>query len=93
MKTNRYEKQREELMLIRTKTTDQCFKEVEDGSRQSCSRVTKDLYCDTYVQPDKKWRLGDCNMADPFLKKEFSEEKKKIRIGQQKQSKKKKSRK
>lgn len=55
-----------------------------------CSRVIKtdadkpECYCSAYINPDSKWRLGDCNLADAFLKSTFVPEKKRVRVGQQK---------
>jgi hypothetical protein len=83
-----HNKQMAALLEIRTKVVDQCSKTMEDGAVQNCSRVTEELFCNACPQPDKKWKLGDCNMSDPFLKTEASKTFTKIRAGQQKQKKK-----
>lgn len=46
--------------------------------------------CVAYFNPTTKWRNGDCPLADEFLKKSFvdSKKKEKVRVGQQKQKKK-----
>jgi hypothetical protein len=85
-----YQKQVSELMLERTPTIVNCLKVNEqDESVQSCSRMTSDLFCNTFAHPAAKWRNGDCPMADSFLKVASDQKEQKVRVGQQKQSKKK----
>ena len=67
-----YEKIRNQLLKERTELIDKC---------QGCSH-TDGKYCKAYAFPDKKWKNGDCNFASHIF---TEEEKKKIRVGQQKQ--------
>ena len=44
-------------------------------------------FCKCYYSPEAKWRIGDCGMADEFLRQVRVDPKKKVRVGQQKQGK------
>jgi hypothetical protein len=73
---------------------EKCTKEMEKGNFQNCSRMFIDetqgrVFCNACINPSQKWRIGDCNLADSFLKSDYVTEKKKVRVGQQKGRKKK----
>jgi len=61
---------------------DKCLGE-EEG--ESCGRI-ENGYCKVYIFPEIKWKLGNCPMATHLKKKELGRgEQAKVRIGQQKQ--------
>lgn len=84
----------------RTHINAKCIKPADHEKNEEsklCSRVIMtddpECYCEAYIHPEAQWRRGVCFLADSFLKTDFIEaEKIKLRVGQQKQSKKKKSR-
>lgn len=52
---------------------------------EGCEKI-ENGYCQVYIFPEAKWRVGDCPMATHLKKKELSKkEQMKIRVGQQKQ--------
>jgi len=55
---------------------------------EGCGRVMEDSTCSTYLKPGIWWRIGGCPLAD-HIKKTESGPKRKIRVGQQKQKRKK----
>ncbi|KJS29028.1 MAG: hypothetical protein VR64_21930 [Desulfatitalea sp. BRH_c12] len=65
----------------------QCYLTEDTGEIVKC-RKAEDNYCSAFISPAAKWRLGDCPLADDFLKTK-SEKKMadKVRVGQQKQKK------
>lgn len=52
-----------------------------------CENITIDEYCECYLYPPAKWRVGDCPRAS-HLKPDLIKEQK-SRVGQQKHRKKK----
>ena len=64
------------------------YEEGKTNELQVCSRADGE-YCSVYAFPSTKWRLGDCPMADEFLREQTAEEvtQQKVRVGQQKQKK------
>lgn len=67
---------------------DRCYTTEADGTVMKCRKVVDD-FCSAFVSPAAKWRLGDCPLADDFLKtKNEKKTSEKIRIGQQKQKRK-----
>lgn len=74
------------LRANRQNLAEQCTK-----NEHRCSRIDpiKGNCCTAYHCPAAKWRLGDCPMADKELRTIVLEEKTKVRVGQQKQKKKK----
>jgi hypothetical protein len=79
------EKLREEQEPI----IEQC-KKITDDKTHICSRSDGEV-CKVYAFPKAKWRTSDCPMADEVLRTMVVEEKttEKVRVGQQKQKKKK----
>lgn len=74
----------------RTILDPKCGKQNPDNTDEIlvCSRADGN-YCSAYAYPSAKWRIGDCPMADSFLRSETEEVTKgKVRVGQQKQKKK-----
>jgi hypothetical protein len=66
-----------------------------DHPDSACSKTTlmkgeEGNFCTVYSDPSTAWRRGDCPMADIHLRTKSEEEKarEKIRVGQQKQKKK-----
>lgn len=53
---------------------------------KGCSRVMEDSTCSAYIKPDSWWRRGKCPLAD-HIKPEVVSDPRKIRVGQQKQKK------
>ena len=78
---------REERQLLDANCSKQ---DMENDMITVCSRADGS-YCGVYAFPSAKWRNGDCPMADEFLrtKVEVEEPKGKVRVGQQKQKKRK----
>lgn len=67
---------------------------IDHPKEPSCSRIYDDedsRYCKVYFDPVAAWRRGDCPMADIHLRKDYQESQaqEKVRVGQQKQKKKK----
>ena len=59
----------------------------ENGQITKCRKV-EDEHCTVFISPAAKWRLGDCPMADDFLKtQKGNKPAAKVRVGQQKQKK------
>lgn len=54
-----------------------------------CSYVEEEKYCSAYLSPERKWRLGNCNLASNIEGVEKVETPF-HRVGQQKQRRKKK---
>lgn len=91
------DKQIQRLMKERTPLVARCTlttpppKDDPDGPTKItfCSRADGE-FCGAYAWPDKKWRSFDCPLADEFLRTKTEDDlkKKKIRVGQQKQKKK-----
>ena len=80
----------DELMKLRQPLNTKCKKDVKDGVPIVCSRADEE-YCSIYAFPTKKWKNGDCPMADETLRTVIEEEPTtKVRVGQQKGRKKKK---
>lgn len=80
----------EELRTIRKPLYEKCSKIMDDGIEIVCSRAEKG-HCRSFAFPEAKWRTGDCNMCDVELKRDYvpPKEKPKVRVGQQKQKKRK----
>ena len=80
----------EELKVIRQMLSTKCAKKEGEGDEEqviTCSRADG-VYCSVYAFPEAKWRSGDCPMADSELKTVVEVETKgKVRVGQQKQKK------
>ena len=93
-----YQKAVDYYLKNRTPVNAKCMKPVTEpvDSIEFCSRLIMtdepECYCKSYINPDAKWRNGNCNLADQFLKTVETKDEIKKRVGQQKQSKKKKSR-
>lgn len=69
----------------------QRFEKSEDGEENVlhiCSRSDGE-HCSVYAFPSAKWTVGDCPMADEFLRSQTEEQvaQQKVRVGQQKQKK------
>lgn len=43
---------------------------------EGCARITKNGYCEVYVNPEEKWRNGNCPMATHLVEREKSKKKK-----------------
>lgn len=52
----------------------------------TCSK-SEDGYCLAYWNPEAKWRIGDCPLADMPLRSVREKKVEKVRVGQQKQKK------
>lgn len=66
----------------KTKVVNNCL--VGNKEKQEvCNKVNND-FCIAYMNPEFKWRYGFCNAASNIT---LIKEKKKIRVGQQKQKK------
>lgn len=67
-----------------------CMKLLPDNvTVHQCSRIYNETTCKCYQDPSTQWRLGDCPMADDELREYVEvEETGKVRLGQQKQKKK-----
>lgn len=64
----------------KTKVIDKC---------EGCARINERTnFCTTYVNPEKKWRLGNCPLATHVVVR-VEENQEKRRVGQQKQKKRK----
>jgi hypothetical protein len=72
-----------------SKENDEENSKEDDGIVHVCSRAV-DGYCSAYAFPVAKWKNGDCPLSDTELKTVVVDEqpKGKVRIGQQKQKKK-----
>ena len=97
MPNNAYEKQRREFLWNRTPVDGKCMKPVPDQQEIFfCSKLVMtdepECYCEAYIDPKAKWRNGDCPLANQFLRIVETVEQKKVRVGQQKHSKKRKTR-
>ncbi len=68
------EEARRLLLAQKTSIIDKC---------KGCDRINGQ-FCSAYLFPDKKWRLGDCNLASHIIER-IDTSKEKIRVGQQKQ--------
>lgn len=67
---------------------ERCSTTSAEGESLKCRKAEGD-YCSVFVSPAAKWRLGDCPMADDFLRtKTQKKPAEKVRVGQQKQRKK-----
>jgi len=53
-----------------------------------CTKVQEDDFCFSYYSPETIWRIGNCPLAT-YISKSSDQEQQKIRVGQQKQKKKK----
>lgn len=75
----------EDLRVNAQPIVEQCTKD-----EKTCSRANKETNCCTaYFSPKACWRIGNCLMADEFLKTiTETKETGKVRVGQQKQKKK-----
>lgn len=82
----------EELKVIRQPINEKCKRMITEKDEEKlhiCSRSDGEM-CNVYAFPSAKWRNGDCPMADAILRSVIEEEKiEKVRVGQQKQKKKK----
>lgn len=66
---------------------DRCYTTSEEGEIIKCRKAEGD-YCTVFAVPAAKWRLGDCPMADDFLRSKTQKKPaEKVRVGQQKQKK------
>ena len=99
MGVNTYERDMQYYLKHRTPVNAKCMKPGTEpvDPMKFCSMliITDDpeCYCQAYINPDAKWRIGDCMLADTFLKSTEEEQVKgKTRVGQQKQSKKNRNR-
>lgn len=82
------DKQVEKLKAVRLPLSEYCKKEI-NGKLHTCSRSYKNT-CEVYAFPKTKWLTGDCPMADDELRTMIDTEvKPKVRVGQQKQKKRK----
>ena len=82
------DKRVEELKTMVEPIVDKCKKDTKEGLHV-CSRSNGET-CSSYAFPSAKWRAGDCPMADEILRTQIEDDTKgKVRVGQQKQSKKK----
>lgn len=64
-----------------------CYTTSAAGKIIKCRKAEGD-YCSVFVSPAAKWRLGDCPMADDFLRTKTPQKPtEKVRVGQQKQKK------
>ena len=78
----------EKLKLIKEKLVEKCSAVIDDKPFK-CSKADGE-HCSVYAFPAAKWRIGDCPMASLELRTTFEEKPKdKVRVGQQKQKKKK----
>jgi hypothetical protein len=80
----------ESLKQNRMIISEKCSKQLEgEEGVHVCSQVDGE-FCNVYAYPDVAWRRDDCPMADEKLKENYVEPtKQKIRVGQQKQKKRK----
>lgn len=92
MGTNNYEEHQrkmvDQLISERTPITRKCYKLIKETDLfQHCSRTifSQDIcdppFCSCYAFPISKWRIGDCPMADPFLKTTYVAPKEKKKVG------------
>jgi hypothetical protein len=93
MGLNTYEKEVENYLKNRTWVSGKCMQPAtESVPLKFCSKVVitdePACYCQSYINPDEKWRNGDCPLADQFLKASHIAAEEKKRVGQQKQKKK-----
>jgi hypothetical protein len=66
---------------------ERCYTAGADGDVIKCRKAEGD-FCSVFLSPAAKWRIGDCPLADDFLKtKTEKKAKEKTRVGQQKQKK------
>ena len=65
----------EELLKEKTSIVEKC---------SPCSLHDQE-YCNTYLWPESRWRLGNCSMATHLVSREVKDQDKK-RVGQQKQN-------
>jgi hypothetical protein len=101
MGVNTYQRDMNYYLKHRTPINAKCIKpgDEKDHEVRLCSKVIitddPECYCQAYIHPDAKWRGNYCPLADSFLQINLVDQKKEnfARVGQQKQSKKKKSRK
>lgn len=78
-----------DMMNQREKIMPQCRK--FGDKEESCSRIDNDgIHCDSYIKPEIMWKLGSCALATHVFEKETKAQEK-IRVGQQKSSRKKKN--
>jgi hypothetical protein len=71
-----------EIALLREEVIDKCFN--KKGNCSKTENVDNSVFCKCWLKPSEKWRLGDCNSADLFLRTNFKEDNKRVRVGQQK---------
>lgn len=100
MRTNNHEEEQrekmvDELISDRTSISRNCYKLIKETDLfQHCSRVifSHDIcdppFCSCYTNPISKWRVGDCPMADTFLKTNYVPPKEKKKVGHIKKRKK-----
>jgi len=91
-----HEKMMSDLIANQTTIVRNCYKLIpETGLFQHCIRtvfsheICDPPLCSCFINPMAKWKNGDCAMADEFLRKTYAAPKEKIKVGQQKQRKKK----
>jgi len=90
-----YSKTIERLKKDQNAIVQKCYRFIKEVQGfQHCSKTIfpKEIcdpgpFCECYYKPEAKWRIGDCGMADEFLRKSHINPKKKVRVGQQKQAK------
>lgn len=81
------EQRTKEINLLREEIVSKCSRKDEKGTITRCSNIEQkngSVFCKTWLKPSEKWRLGDCHSADLHLRTNFKEEKKRVRVGQQK---------
>lgn len=81
-----HQKAKDYYLQNRTTLDPKCGK--QDGEKITFCSKADGNYCGAYVFPSEKWRLGDCNASDDFLKTTIDDSPAgKKRVGQQKQKK------
>lgn len=98
MSGNTFQKQRDYYLKNRSPVNAKCILPATEPDKEIifCSRLIitnePECYCVACINPDAKWRNGDCNLADTALRTVETFAEQKVRVGQQKHSRKKKSR-
>lgn len=71
------EARRQDMLFKRLPIVEQCT-----GVEKSCSGIDGGTLCSSYINPESKWRDGNCPMATHL--EIVDDKKKKSRVGQQK---------
>jgi hypothetical protein len=87
----------ESLRNSRQHISNKCMKGADPDKNTEahlCSRIDGVMHCSVYAFPEAMWRNGDCLMADEQLRTDTAPRTKhgKIRVGQQKSYRRKRSR-